>query len=116
MTTGELGSEARRVVLDNCVPRTLARHLAPLNVRAVEDYGWADEDDGPLLRLLEPVCDVFITVDRNLSFQQRLDNRPFATVVLRARSNRLADLLPLVPRLMEIVPQVAPGTVSRVPG
>jgi hypothetical protein len=80
----------------------------------VEDYGWADEDDGPLLRLLEPVCDVFVTVDRNLPFQQRLDHRPFATIVLRARSNRLTDLLPLVPRLLELVPEVAPGSVSHV--
>ncbi len=114
MTAGDSRSEARRVVLDNCVPRTLIRHLAPLRVRRVEDYGWADEDDGPLLRLLEPVCDVFVTVDRNLPYQQRLDHRPFATIVLRARSNRLTDLLPLVPRLLELVPEVPPGSVSHV--
>ena len=106
--------EPRRVVLDNCVPRTLIRHLTPLAVQRVEDYGWADEDDGPLLRLLEPVCDVFVTVDRNLPFQQRLDHRPFATIVLRARSNRLTDLLPLIPALLKIVPAVAPGSVSRI--
>ncbi|HZG65692.1 MAG TPA: hypothetical protein VEZ12_03060 [Herpetosiphonaceae bacterium] len=68
------------------------------------------------MRLLEPICDVFVTVDRNLPYQQRLDHRPFATIVLRARSNRLADLLPLVPRLLQLVPQVAPGSVSRVAG
>ena len=114
MTTGEPAPRARRVVLDNCVPRTLIRHLATLDVRRVEDYGWADEDDGPLLRLIEPVCDVFVTVDRNLPFQQRLDNRPFATIVLRARSNRVSDLVPLVPRLLELVPTVAPGSVSNI--
>ena len=103
-------------MLDNCVPRTLVRHLAPLAVRRVEDFGWADEDDGPLLRLLEPVCDVFITVDRNLPYPQRLDHRPFATIVLRARSNRLADLLPLVRQLIEAVPQAVPGSVSHVAG
>ena len=36
-------------------------------------------------------CDAFVTVDRNLPHQQRLDGRPFAVIVLRARSNRLAD-------------------------
>jgi len=105
----------RRVVLDNCVPRTILRHLNSLDVRRVEDYGWADEDDGPLLSFLEPVCDVSVTVDRNLPFQQRLDHRPFASIVLRAHSNRLKDLLPLVPRLLELVPDVAPGSVSRIP-
>jgi hypothetical protein len=78
----------------------------------VEDFGWANEDDGPLLRLLEPVCDVFVTVARNLPFQQRLEHRSFATMVLLARSNRLADLLPLVPDLIELIPQAAPGSVS----
>jgi hypothetical protein len=114
VTTGEPDPRARRVVLDNCVPRTLIRHLTSLDVRRVEDFGWADEDDGPLLRLIEPLCDVFVTVDRNLPFQQRLDHRPFATVVLRARTNRVSDLLPLVPRLLEVVPTVAPGSVSTI--
>jgi len=114
VTVPEPGAQARRVVLDNCVPRSLVRHLGALNVRRVEDYGWADEDDGPLLKLLEPVCDVFITVDRNLPHQQRLDHRPFATIVLRAHSNRLDDLLPLLPRLLEVVSEVTPGSVSHV--
>lgn len=98
------------------MPRTLIRHLTSLAVRRVEEYGWADVDDGPLLTLMEQVCDVFVTVDRNLPYQQRLGTRPFATIVLRARSNRLADLLPLVPRLLEVVPQAAPGSVLWVTG
>ncbi len=80
----------------------------------MQDYGWADTDDGPLLALLESVCDVFVTVDRRLPFQQRLDHRPFATVVLVARSNRVADLVPLVDRLIAAVAVSAPGTVTHI--
>ena len=97
------------------MPRTLVRHLPSLAVRRVDEHGWADVDDGPLLTLLEPVCDVFVTVDRNLPYQQRLAIRPFATIVLRARSNRLADLLPLVPRLLDTIDSATPGSVFWLP-
>jgi hypothetical protein len=103
-----------RVLLDNCVPRTLIPHLPGHDVAAVRDHGWASVDDGPLLRRLEGVCDVFVTVDRNLPFQQRLAERPFATVVLVARTNRVVDLLPLVPRLLEVLPELRPGQVTHV--
>jgi len=43
--------------------------------------------------------DVFITVDRNLAFQQHLPAFTIAVLVLQARTNRLADLLELVPSI-----------------
>lgn len=103
-----------RVVLDNCVPRTLLRHLTGFNATAVRDYGWAAIDDGPLLDHLEGRCDVFVTVDRNIPFQQRLAERPFATVILQARTNRLVDLLPLLPRLLTVLREARPGQVTHV--
>jgi hypothetical protein len=55
--------------------------------------------NGTLLARVAGQFDAFVTVDRNLAFQQRIDNLPFAVVVLRARTNRLADLRHLVPLL-----------------
>jgi len=104
-----------RVVLDNCVPRTLLRPLALPDATTVGDLGWADLDDGPLLDRLATVCDVFVTADQNLPFQQRLDARPFATVVIAARTNRVADLLPLVDGIRAAVAQAHPGMILRVP-
>jgi hypothetical protein len=83
-------------------------------VATAGELGWADVDDGPLLDQLAGVCDVFVTVDGNLPFQQRLDHRPFATVILHARTNRVADLAPLVSRLRELLPELRPGQVTRV--
>ena len=73
-----------RVVLDHCVPRSLLRHVTAPGATTVGAHGWAGRDDGPLLDLLAPLCDVFVTTDQNLPFQQRLDTRPFATIVLIA--------------------------------
>jgi hypothetical protein len=62
--------------------------------------GWAMEG-GELLALAAGQFDAFVTVDRNLAFQQRLPRFPIAVIMLRAVTNRLADLRPLVPELLE---------------
>lgn len=59
---------------------------------------WATVKNGQLLALAEREFDVFVTVDRNLSFQQNLPAFQIAVVVRRAKTNRLADLKPLVPK------------------
>jgi hypothetical protein len=66
--------------------------------------GWASKRNGELLALAVSRFDVFVTADRNLSYQQDVSAFDIAVVVLAARSNRLDDLRPLVPRLLEILP------------
>jgi hypothetical protein len=56
--------------------------------------GWAGVKNGQLLALAEAEFDAFITVDRNLSFEQNLQQFNIAVIVLQAPSNRLADLKP----------------------
>jgi hypothetical protein len=73
--------------------------------------GWGDFDDGPLLDAMADRFDALITVDRSLPKQQTLSTRLFGVVLLRAKSNPLADLLPLVPDLIEILNSLGPGEV-----
>jgi hypothetical protein len=51
---------------------------------------------------------------KSIPFQQQLAGRPFAIVLLRAQSNRLPDLLPLVPRLVQALRNTRPGAVVEV--
>ncbi len=78
--------------------------------------GWADLDDGPLLDAMAERFDVLITVDKSLPKQQRIDNRPLAVVVLRAKTNRLTDLLPLAPELRAVLENAQPGLVYEISG
>ena len=74
--------------------------------------GWATIRNSDLLLLAEGQFDAFVTVDRNLAFQRDLPRFSIAVIVLRARTNRLADLRPLVPQLLEALQQTAPGEVA----
>ena len=100
-----------RVLLDECVDRRLASEIPGHEVTTVPEAGWAAVKNGDLLAVAEKSFDVFITVDRNLSFQQSLPRFAIAVVVLRARSNRLADLRPLIPQLLQALPEAKRGEV-----
>ena len=103
-----------RILLDECVDRRLSRELSDHDVSTVSKVGWAGRRNGELLTLAAPLFDVFLTVDRNLSTQQNLSEHDIAVVVLRARSNRLADLRPLLPRLLEVLPRAPRRNVTVV--
>jgi hypothetical protein len=76
--------------------------------------GWASIRNGDLLALAEGEFDVFVTTDRNLSFQQNLPRFAVAVVVLAARTNRLADLLPLVKPMLGALDAAPRGDVTVV--
>jgi len=76
--------------------------------------GWASKRNGELLTLAEGRFDVFITADRNLSFQNELHRFALTVVVLQAKTNKLTDLRSLVPELLSVLGTVAPGKVFRV--
>ena len=103
-----------KVLLDECVDWRLARDIVGHDVKTAHQMGWATIKNGELLALASETFDVFVTVDRNLSFQQNLVSFSIAVVVLRARSNRLTDLRPLIPRLMAAIESAEPGIAKFV--
>lgn len=105
-----------RVLLDGCVPRRLIDEIPAHEVKTAHEMGWGNLDDGPLLDVMAGRFDVLVTVDKSLPRQQRLGKRPFAVIVLRARTNRLADLRPLVPALRVALSDVIPGQVLELTG
>ena len=60
-----------KILLDECIDRRLARELKGHTVKTVPQMGWAGIKNGRLLAAAEKEFDVFVTVDRNLSFQQQ---------------------------------------------
>jgi hypothetical protein len=105
-----------RVQLDECLPRRLKRELAGHDARTAPEMGWASKRNDELLALAAAEFDVFLTADRNLSYQQDVSMFDIALVVLVARSNRIEDLRPLAPQIL-LVPDIAErGRVTLVGG
>jgi hypothetical protein len=105
-----------RVLLDECVDWRLLRDLSGHDVRTARQMGWTAIRNGELLALAAEEFDVFVTVDRNLSFQQKIGAVAIAVLVLKAPTNRLADLRPLVGRLLQAIESARAGTVTEIDG
>lgn len=101
-----------RVLLDACVPRTLRPKITGHEVRTAPEMGWGDLDNGDLLDAMGDGFGALVTVDRRLPQQQHVEGRSFGVIVLRARSNRLADLLPLLDELAAALATLQPGEVK----
>jgi len=101
-----------KVFVDECVDWRLARDIVGHEVKTARQMGWSTIKNGELLALAAKEFEVFVTVDRNLSFQQNLPAFAIAVIVLSATSNRLADLKPLVPELLARFPIAKKGAVE----
>ena len=106
-----------RVLLDEQLPRRLARELTAHDVRTVQQQGWAGLKNGELLqRAADAGFEVFLTADQNLQYQQNLARARIGVVVLVAPSNKLKDLLPLVAPALKAISHSQSGEVVRVGG
>lgn len=103
-----------RILLDECIDRRLARDILGHEVRTVAEMGWAAMKNSKLLGVAEKNFDVFLTVDRNLPFQQNLQKFNISVVVLTGLTTRLKDLRPLIPNLLKILPSAKRGEVVSV--
>ncbi|MGD0866228.1 MAG: hypothetical protein ABSA49_11800 [Rhizomicrobium sp.] len=103
-----------RVFLDECVDWRLSRDLVGHEVKTARQMGWAAIGNGELLALVSGQFDVFVTVDQNLAFQQNVRILHVAVIVLRAKSNRLMDIKPLVPDLRSMIEAAKPCAVTFV--
>jgi predicted nuclease of predicted toxin-antitoxin system len=105
-------SPLMRLLLDECVPARLRRALPLHQVSTVVQEGWSGIKNGKLLALAATSFDAFITVDKNLPYQQNTATLPVAVLVLDAVSNELPYLLPLVPALEAALANLKAGSYA----
>jgi hypothetical protein len=103
-----------RVLLDESIPIDFAQDLKELQASTVIGLGWAGLKNGALLRQATGKFDVLVTMDKNLQFQQNLAAHAIGVVLIRARSNRIDDLRPLVPQIVAAVAATRPGKIGVV--
>jgi len=104
-----------RVLLDENLPVRLAGFLTGHVVATVRDQRWLGVKNGKLIALAEGGFDCLMTLDKGMKHQNDLRSLTLGFLVIRSRSSRLGDLLPLVPDILRGLEEIRPGCVVAVP-
>ena len=100
-----------KVLFDEDVPRKLARSLSQHEVHTVVSMQWGGIKNGALLKLIEQAAfDVFLTGDKNLENEQRLEACPFAVLIISAINWPVVRLH--IHKISVALDEAQPGTVK----
>ncbi|MBC7785389.1 MAG: hypothetical protein H7144_16270 [Burkholderiales bacterium] len=77
--------------------------------------GWSSLANGALLaKAAGAGFAVMITKDTGVEYEQYLTNLPLAVIVLRAKTNKLEDIRPLLPELLTALVDLVPKSLVNV--
>ena len=107
-----------KILLDECLPKKLKYRIEELDpnffAKTTPEMEWASLSNGNLLSVAEKEFDIFLTSDKNLSFQQSIPSSSIQVVLLNARTNTYEDLLPLIEKLTSIIKDHEPGSFLEI--
>lgn len=104
-----------RLLLDECIDERLRHQFTGHECQTARFAALAGLQNGRLLDAAERKgFDVIVTVDQNIPAQQNWTGRTIALLILCANSNRLADLLLLMPNALLALDTICPGQVVRI--
>lgn len=93
-----------RVLLDNNVNQKFARLISAHEVRHVRELGWAEIENGELIRTAEVAgFETFITADKNMQYQQGIAERWISVIVLNSLFIKWEHIAPLSPKVQMIL-------------
>jgi predicted nuclease of predicted toxin-antitoxin system len=102
-----------KIYLDNNLPYSVAAGFDPFHtVGHARDMGWQKLSNGELVTQASKHFDVILTVDKNMQFQTSLQGLNLRVIVLDSVSNRLDDLLPFVPQILNRMESLPAGTYT----
>ena len=104
-----------RVLLDENLDWRLVRYFdADFQVTTVSQQGWKGMRNGELLRRASKVFDALITMDRGIEHQQNLRKYTIGVILISAKSNRLQNIQPAMPRVNQLLKTLKSGQVIPV--
>jgi predicted nuclease of predicted toxin-antitoxin system len=105
-----------KILLDECLPIDFRHSFPSHEAHTAEWAGLKGRKNGDLLRSAEAAgYDVLLTVDQGIPHQQPPAGRRISIILIRARTNQLEDLLPLVDAILGALEAAEPGQTSEVP-
>jgi predicted nuclease of predicted toxin-antitoxin system len=104
-----------KVLLDENLPHDLRHMLPGHDVFTVAYMGWAAIANGALLSAAaDAEFDVLLTKDTGVAYEQHLAALPVAILILHAKTNKLEDIGPHLPAVLEALARLTPKTVAHV--
>jgi predicted nuclease of predicted toxin-antitoxin system len=104
-----------RLLIDECVDQRLRLLFPEHDCQTARFANLAGLKNGRLLDAAEAAgFDVLLTVDRNIPDQQMLAGRKISVLILCAPTNRLRDLVQLVPAALSSLDSIGHGVVVRI--
>ncbi len=103
-----------KVLLDACVPHWLRRELTEFEVETAHFAGLDHLSDTELLDIVEDRYDVLVTLDRNLTYQQKIEGRSIAVIVLRVPEQTPEAFRALMAQLQSAIRSASTGAVAVV--
>ena len=103
-----------KLLLDESVPVQLRNLLVEHDVWSVRYRGWDSKHNGELLALARDEFDALITVDRSIPYQQNITEGDVSVIVLTATTNRIRDLEPLMPQILEVLRDLKRGQIVHI--
>lgn len=104
------------MLLDENIDKKLKELLSDVDIscETVKSAGFRGKSNGELLALAEELYDVFVTMDTSIRKQQNLVGRKISLLLIRARTNRIADVIPYVPEIKDALRNIKPGEFREV--
>jgi hypothetical protein len=104
-----------RILLDECTDQSLRHSFPDHDCQTARYAGLSGLKNGALLSAAEAAnFNVLLTVDKSIEFQQNLASRKIAVIVLSGESDRLRDLLPLIPACLATLDSIQPGQLIKI--
>ncbi len=104
-----------RILIDECIDVRFRSCFPGHDCQTASYAGLAGLKNGELLTAAETAkFDVFLTVDQGIEYQQNLSGRSIAIIIVRAESNRLADLLPHAAECVARISSLQRGQIARI--
>lgn len=103
-----------RILFDHCVPKPFRRELPAHAIKTAAEMGWEELNNGELMAAASVGFDVFLTVDKNMKYEQDLDALPLAVVILDAIKNTPELLAPYAPYVDRVLPTLRRGQMIEI--
>ena len=105
-----------KILLDECITKTLKKHLVNHTVFTVANMNWLGKKNGNLMKsAIAEGFDILLTIDKNLQFQNNITEYNIVIVIFDSKNSKLESLLPFIPVFEKLISSFEKGKVYSLP-